>query len=535
MKTLYIDCGMGAAGDMLTAALLELCEDREQVLKAFAGFGIPGVTYTAQESVKCGITGTHMQVLVNGVDEFDFMQSHSHEHTHEHTHDHSHGDYKQYKYELTGVESYDDVHEIKHALSHIHTVESVSVNLMREKLMYRCAVSHAAEVEKQVKKVVAEIVSGAEVGDLVSESEYKPEEHTHTHSHTHEHTHSHEHTHEHSHEHIHEHSHSHDHGHTHTHADGTTHSHSHSGLDDIAHIISHLNVNDKVKQDAVAVYRLIAEAESHAHGLPVTQVHFHEVGSMDAVADVVAVCYLIDLLKPEKIVASPVHVGAGKVKCAHGILPVPAPATAFILKDVPIYGGQIMSELCTPTGAALLKHFVNEFGSMPVMKISATGYGMGRKDFERANCVRVMIGESAQTRSSVFELSCNVDDMTAEEIAYRTEKLFEGGAVEVYTIAIGMKKGRPGTLIRAMCKDDDREKIATLMLKHTTTLGVREVETKRYTLSRNVETVHTEYGDIRKKISTGYGVTKEKFEFEDLKKIADENNISIAQLKAKLK
>lgn len=408
MKTLYIDCGMGAAGDMLTAALLEICPDRDRTLEAIKNFGIPGVWYIVKPSSKCGITGTNVQVLVNGVDEFDFMQG-------------------KYREEKVGPEE-------------------------------------------------------------------QPRDHGHRHGH----------------------------------------GHHHSGLEEIENIVNSLNVSEKVRKDAMNVYGLIARAESHAHGVPVSRVHFHEVGSMDAVADVTAVCYLMDLIHPDRVVVSPVHVGAGKVRCAHGILPVPAPATAYILRDVPIYGGRIMGELCTPTGAALLKYFADEFGDMPVMKTRAIGYGMGKKDFERANCVRVFLGDSGPDKGYVYELSCNVDDMTAEEIAFRTEKIFRGGALEVYTVPIGMKKNRPGTLIKAMCREKDREKIAVLMLKYTSTIGVREIGTRRYTLDRKVETVKTPYGKIRRKVSRGYGIRREKAEFDDLRRIADEQGLSIEEVRAKL-
>ncbi|WAI01554.1 nickel pincer cofactor biosynthesis protein LarC [Methanogenium organophilum] len=186
------------------------------------------------------------------------------------------------------------------------------------------------------------------------------------------------------------HEHNHEQNHEHNHA----HEHHHHGMPEVGHIIGHLNIPTGVKNDARAVYSLIAEAESHVHGKPVDQVHFHEVGTMDAIADIVGVCLLMEELKPEQILASPVHVGSGNVRCAHGILPVPAPATAHILKDVPVYGGMIRGELCTPTGAALLKHFCSEFSPMPVMKVQKIGYGMGKKDFEIANSVRAFLGET---------------------------------------------------------------------------------------------------------------------------------------------
>ena len=279
------------------------------------------------------------------------------------------------------------------------------------------------------------------------------------------------------------------------------------------------------------MYGLIAEAESHAHGVPVSEIHFHEVGTMDAVADITAVCLLMNELAPQRVVVSPVHVGSGQVHCAHGILPVPAPATAHILRDVPIYGGSIRGELCTPTGAALLKHFGTEFGEMPVMKTQAVGYGMGRKDFEAANCVRAMLGESEDKSDTVSELSCNVDDMTAEAIGFAVERLFEGGALEVYTVPIGMKKSRPGTLIRVMCREQDREKMLELIFRHTSTIGVRETVTRRYVMDRSVEVLNTPYGEVRKKQSSGFGSSRCKYEYEDVARIAREKNIGVEDAK----
>ena len=398
MKTLYLDCGMGAAGDMLTAALVELLPEPDAFIEKINKLAIPGVAVTKENSVKCGIKGTHITVTVHGVEETEEIHDHSHEHTHEHEH-----------------------------------------------------------------------------------------------------------------------------------------AHHHSGMHEIEHIISDLNLPEKVKSDVLAVYNLIAEAESHVHGVPITEIHFHEVGTMDAVADITAVCLLMNELAPDEVVVSPVHVGSGHVKCAHGTLPVPAPATAYILKDVPIYGGEIKGELCTPTGAALLKHFAARFGDMPVMKTKAIGYGMGKKDFPTANCVRAMLGETEDKTDIVLELSCNVDDMTAEAVGFAMERLFEGGALEVYTVPIGMKKSRPGILLRVMCRERDRENIIGLLFTHTTTIGVREAVTRRYVLERRTEIVQTPYGEVRRKVSSGYGVSRSKYEYDDLARIAKEQDISLDEVKRRLK
>ena len=430
MKTLYIDCGMGAAGDMLTAALYELLSDEEKELfiKKINTLNIPNVTVEAEKVSKCGIMGTHMKVCVAGIEE----ESHDHDHSHE--------------------------------------------------------------------------------------------EHDHHHEHSHEEHHHHEHDHEHSHEEHHHHDHDHEHHEHHHH-------HEHHSMADVASIIDGLNVSDNVKANSKKVYEAIAAAESNAHGVPVDMIHFHEVGSMDAIADVTAVSILMEMIKAERVVASSVHVGSGSVKCAHGILPVPAPATAFILKDVPIYGGQIKGELCTPTGAALLVNFVDEFGDMPVMKVDRIGYGMGKKDFERANCVRVMLGETKASSEMVVELICNLDDMTSERLGFAMETLLEKGALDVFTTPIGMKKSRLGVMLTVLCKEADKEEMVKNIFKYTTTLGIRENLMNRYTLSRSIEKRQTPYGEVTVKKSAGFGVSREKAEYEDLARIAKENNIAIDEIK----
>ena len=445
MKTLYLECGMGAAGDMLTAALLELMPDPDAVVAELNGLGIPGVQFSKEAMSKCGIGGTHMTVKVHGEEESEEMFHHHHEH-HDHPHEHEHS------YESACHEHHDHLHE--------------------------------------------------------------HEDHEHTHEHHHEHAH--EHTHEHTHEHG-------DAGHTH---------HHHSSLHDIEHIVcGHLNIPEQVKQDVMAVYGLIAEAESHAHGVPVTEIHFHEVGTMDAIADITAVCLLMHKIAPDQVIVSPVHVGSGHVHCAHGILPVPAPATAYILNGVPMYGGAVKGELCTPTGAALLKHFATRFGDMPVMRTAAIGYGMGKKDFEQANCIRAMLGETEDAGDSVLQLECNVDDMTAEELGFAMERILEAGALEVYTVAAGMKKSRPGTLLSVLCHEAEKEKLVRVIFQNTTTIGVREHACSRYTLKRSFETVQTPYGEVQKKISSGYGVTREKYEYEDLARIAREQGMSLEEVR----
>lgn len=306
--------------------------------------------------------------------------------------------------------------------------------------------------------------------------------------------------------------------------------HHHASLQDVYHMIEHYSVEDAVKVQAKAVYEKIAEAESHAHGKKVEEIHFHEVGMKDAIADVMQVCWAVAQLAPEKVIVSPINVGYGTVKCAHGILPVPAPATAHLLQGAPIYQGQIEGEMCTPTGAALLQTMHTEFGRMPMMKVRKTGYGMGKKDFPVANCVRAMLGELAETMQGIQELSCNIDDMTGEEMAYVTEKLMQEGALDVYTVSLGMKKGRAGIKLVCMTKPEDSDRLAQVILQHTTSWGVRKQTYDRYFLQRHIETIETTYGEVRVKRGTGYGVDKWKAEYEDVARVAKENGISVREV-----
>ena len=464
MRTIYLDCGMGAAGDMLMAALLELCpEKKEEFLTKMNGLGLPGVKVEAEPAVKCGITGTHMNVTVFGEEEES-------EDVHEHGHAHSHGHEACESAAADGLHSHvhsHDGHDHRHEAHDAHSQDG-----------------HDHPHEDQ----------GAHSQDGHDHHHEAHDAHTHDHHHG-------------------DHVHSHD-GH------GHSHHHHHSTMAGIASIIDGLDLPAPVKEDMKAVYALIAEAESHAHGMPVDQIHFHEVGTMDAVADIAGVCLLFHELGADQIIASPVHVGSGHVHCAHGILPVPAPATSHIFQGIPVYSTQVQGELCTPTGAALLKHFVKEFREMTVMTTSKIGYGMGKKNFERANCVRAFLGDTAETGDEIAELSCNLDDMTAEAIGFAEEALFEAGALEVYTVPVGMKKSRPGILLTCMCRREDEEKMVELLFRHTTTLGVREHISRRFTLKRREETVETAYGPVRKKISQGHGVARAKLEYEDLAAIA---------------
>ena len=211
---------------------------------------------------------------------------------------------------------------------------------------------------------------------------------------------------------------------------------------------------------------------------------------------------------------------------------MPAPATELILRGCPIYAGNAKGELCTPTGAALLVHFAGRFGTLPPMAAKAAGYGMGHKDFEQANCLRALLGQSSGKTDTILELSCNIDDMTGEAVGFATEQLLEAGARDVYTVPIGMKKNRPGLLLRVICVPENRERMLELLFRHTSTLGVRENVMTRYILDRREEVVSTPFGEVRRKISSGFGTVKAKFEYEDLKRIAQSEGIGLGEAQA---
>ena len=399
MKTLYLECSMGAAGDMLMAALLDLVDCKADFLKDINNIGLPDAQVSIRKTQKCGITGIAVDVIIGGMEERSNDAGHSHQH---------------------------------------------------ERRTY----CHCGERGNDTQPYMC--------------------------------------------------------------------------MDDIRQVIRTLAVSEKVKEDAVGIYELIADAESDAHGKPVGQVHFHEVGAMDAVVDIVGVCMLIERLAPERILASHINTGSGHVRCAHGVVPVPAPATERLLRGVPSYSDGIQGELCTPTGAAILKYYADDFGDRPVMTVDKTGYGMGKHDFEKLNAVRVFWGRGLTGKQMrAAEVICNLDDMTGEQLGFAAERLWEAGASDVYTIPVQMKKGRPGYMLCCLCGVEEAEKMVALVLKHTSTFGVRVHVFDRYCLERGFEKVATQYGDVTVKRGTGCGVVKYKSEYEDVKAAAIEHRTSL--------
>lgn len=322
-------------------------------------------------------------------------------------------------------------------------------------------------------------------------------------------------------------------------------SHSQRTLSDILSIVSSLALPAPVLADAAAVYRLLADAESRVHGRPVGEIHFHELGTLDAIADIAAVCFLLAELAPAEITATPVNVGAGRVRAAHGWLPVPAPATAVLLEGIPARADPdpgFSGELCTPTGAALLRHFVRRYGPMPLLAASRIGHGAGSADFpDRPNLLRCTLGDAPDsplpgTRGEiVLELVCNLDDMTGEELAFAAERLFAAGALDVALLPATMKKGRPGTVLLALCPPDARTDVANALFLHTTTLGIRIRPCSRLVLDRRSDAVTLPDGTLlRRKTAETPAFRRAKYEHDDLAALARSSSLPLRTLLSRL-
>ncbi|MDE6899997.1 MAG: nickel pincer cofactor biosynthesis protein LarC [Oscillospiraceae bacterium] len=395
MKTLYLECAMGAAGDMLMGALYELYPEKERFLADMNAL-IPGVKLEAEGVTRQGIAGTHMRVDIHGQEE-----GHERRRMHDHHQDHHH---------------------------------------------------------------------------------------------------------------------------------------EHRSLADIHAMIDAFPLPEAVREKARRVYGLIAQAEAEAHGVEAGEVHFHEVGALDAVIDVTGVCYLLYLLAPDAVCASPVTMGSGTVRTAHGLLPVPAPATAKLLTGVPVTAGDVEAELCTPTGAALLRTFAGSWGAMPDGVIQGCGHGCGTKDFPRANCLRAFLvddlSRAEEPNDEVTELKANIDDMTGEALGLALERLLEAGALDVSYAPAAMKKNRPGVLLTCLCRPGDADRLAAEVLRHTSTFGVRRTDCRRYALAASMDAVETPWGTVPRKTGTGYGITKSKPEYGVLAEIAAERKVPLAAVRA---
>ncbi len=361
--------------------------------------------------------------------------------------------------------------------------------------------------------------------------------------------HSHEHHHEHGHGHGHGHGHHHDdhhhsHGHHHheheaprfiytTQAHTHQHTHEHRNLGDIEKIINESKLSDKVKKMSLKVFELVAQAEAKIHGKPLQEVHFHEVGAIDSIVDIVGAAICIDYLAPDKIFASPVEMGGGTVVCAHGTFPVPAPAALEIMKGKPMKLGAVPFETATPTGVAILAALADEFSDTPSLTISNIGYGIGHRDTDIPNVLRVCLGESseqAQTAEAIM-IECNIDDMNPEQYEYVMRQLFLAGAADVFMQNIMMKKSRPAITLSVLCAPEKYEEIEHILFTETSTLGVRYYGVGKRMLERKTELMDTPWGQVRIKAAYYQGaLLKTKPEYDDCAAIARDHHISISKI-----
>lgn len=366
------------------------------------------------------------------------------------------------------------------------------------------------------------------------------EDHSHSHVHDQEHNHhdhSHgedaSHNHEHSHPHSNEHDCSHNHEQAHVHSHSGNHEHHHRNLKDIENIINSSDLSEKVKNLSLNMFMRVAEAEAKVHGKTLYEVHFHEVGAIDSIVDIVGAAICLEYLKVDKIMASHVQVGGGFVKCAHGLMPVPAPATVEILKGIPINVGVVQFETTTPTGAAILAENVQEFTSKIDFSIKKIGYGIGHRDLDIPNVLRVYLGEdnSLEKIEEQYILETNIDDMNPEFYGYIEEKLFDAGALDVFKTPIFMKKGRPGIKLSVLISEKIEKDILDIVFEETTSIGVRKYKVEKIMLNREFSKVETQYGEVTIKKSYYKGdLVKYKPEYEECKKIAKENNITMEKV-----
>jgi uncharacterized protein (TIGR00299 family) protein len=316
----------------------------------------------------------------------------------------------------------------------------------------------------------------------------------------------------------------------------TAHEHKHRHLSHIRKIIDDSKLSDSVKARAISIFTKLAEAEAKVHNEPVEHVHFHEVGALDAIVDVVGAAICFDLLGIERFVSSPLHVGSGTIEMAHGRFPVPPPAVTELLKGVPFYSTDLKGELLTPTGAAIITTVCKEFGPIPQMKVSQTGYGAGTRDYENfPNVLRVMVGESESKsrEETLWMIETNIDDVSSQILGYVMDRAFAEGALDCYFTAIQMKKNRPGVLLSILCDSKKKEQLMDLVFKETTTIGLRTYQVTRRALERKLVTVETPYGPIDVKVAHLNGrAVNEMPEFEQCRAAAEKAGVALKDVES---
>lgn len=469
MRTLYLDCVSGIAGDMTLSALVDLGADPDYIRRELAKLPLDPFEMAFEPVIRRGISAQWLR-LTFAEPVHDHGPAHSHDHAHAHAHDHRGHDH----------ERAHDRHDHDHTHDHHH--------------------------------------------DHVNEHSHNPRHHEQSQDHVHANDHHHEHGHGHAHDHV------------------------HRKASDILHMIAHSELPPRVKADSEAIFRVIAEAEAKIHGMDPADVHFHEVGAMDSILDIIGVCLALDHLGIERIIVSPVPVGYGKIRIAHGVYPIPAPATAEILRGVPLSAFTAQGELTTPTGAGIAKALASGYGAMPAGTIERIGYGAGTKDFEHPNVLRAVLmdtgvstqmqpqplpaPESAAVSTAAYEtilvLETQVDDTPGETLGYAMERLFAAGALDVYYTPVYMKKNRPGVLLTVLCRPADAAGCEAVLLQETSTFGVRRSEMKRRALERQWVEVDTPYGRVRvKQAFDGERLVRQSPEYEDAARAARDAGVPL--------
>src|SRR5882762_4370997 len=311
----------------------------------------------------------------------------------------------------------------------------------------------------------------------------------------------------------------------------------HRSLAAILETLQKSKLSVRVREQAAAIFRKLGEAEASVHDVPIEKIHFHEVGAVDAIVDIVGACIGFEALGIEQFACSPLNVGGGTAKMAHGLLPVPAPATAKLLIGKPTYSNGVQKELVTPTGAAIVSTLCSSFGPQPPMSVTSIGYGAGTTDLEgQPNVLRLMVGESAKKRApaeseTIRVLEANLDDMNPQIYGYFLEKALAAGALDVFATPVQMKKNRPGTLVTVLCKPEDEAMFHEMLFAETTTLGVRGHTAERRVLARQWETVHTAFGEVRIKVARLNGhIRQASPEFEDCRKLAEAKSVPLQRV-----
>ena len=504
MKLLYFDCFNGASGDMILGALLDAGLPLDDLRRALGSLGIREYEVATERVLRAGLSATRFHLLERAGE----RNTHSHQHSHAEAHSHGH------EHEHEHTRSHDHPHAHGEAHSHAHSD------------------AHSDEVAQ------------AHAGTEVPAPHAELHEHSHPHVHVHE-PHPHAHAHQvaqahagtevpapHSELHEHSHPHAHEHSHPHPHPPG----HSHRSLPEILALIERSALPPGGRARARQLFERLAEAEAAIHQMPVERVHLHEVGALDSIIDIVGAVFAIEWFGAQRIVVSPLNVGGGMVRSAHGLFPVPAPATVRLLGDAPIYSSGVQAELLTPTGALLLTGHAAAFGPVPPMRVDRVGYGAGARELAGTpNVLRVLVGESTEepTTERIVVLECEIDDMNPQLFGVLMDRLYAAGALEVYYSAVQMKKNRPGTLVTILAAPEHREALAGIVFRESTTIGVRYQDVHRERLEREVVSVDTPFGTIPCKVARRAGaVVNAAPEFDDCVRVATERGVPVKDVQA---